>query len=785
MESRFPDQESWRPRIFDTGSPEDRSALDALRASGRVWQAHDMLERQASDLARARAPGADDSAITRAASQILNDERLGRWVYYPWSGRLVRLLAPEAFRALRLNRNCYKITPEEQARLGRLTVAVAGLSAGHAVAATLALEGACGHLKLADFDQLELSNMNRVRAGVHEIGLPKTVSIARQIMEIDPYLQLTLFPHGVTRANVDDFLGGHAPADIVVDECDSLDIKMLLRERARALGLPVIMETSDRGMQDVERFDLEPDRPILHGRLGPIDSRALEQLSPSERLDIALQIVGAETLSTRIAASMPEIGSTLVTWPQLASDVMLGGAGATAAVRRIALGQPLPSGRRYVDLDALQARAPVAPAPPAAPDTSPDALPDALSNDASHAEPAARKQSMAGRGRCSDLARFVVAHAAMAPSGGNAQPWRFHVQGARIWLRIDRARARNLLNVDDRPAYLALGAAVENVCIAAAHRGYAVDVSPFPGHANPDVVAELALRPGQTPDQAALTHLSKLIDPLRRRITNREPGSGELLARREIQRLHAAAASRGASLALALGPRVLRDVATLVAEADRIRYLCSPLHQEMFAELRWTLAQVRRRRDGIDVATLGMHATGLAGLRLAARPDVADFLREREAGTRIGRDSARALVASASAVGMLSVARDRPEDWLRAGQAMQRVWLEAARLGLGFQPVGTLIYMLHMLATPAAAVFRDSERRALMAQKQRMDTLFPPGNQSVPVMMFRLARAPMPAVRSLRLPVDDILYAGAPPSLETMPSAVEPLPWRRTARALD
>jgi hypothetical protein len=27
------------------------------------------------------------------------------------------------------------------------------------------------------------------------------------------------------------------------------------------------METSDRGVLDVERFDLEPDRPIFHGLL--------------------------------------------------------------------------------------------------------------------------------------------------------------------------------------------------------------------------------------------------------------------------------------------------------------------------------------------------------------------------------------------------------------------------------------------------------------------------------------------------------------------------------------
>jgi len=43
----------------------------------------------------------------------------------------------------------------------------------------------------------------------------------------------------------------------VIEECDSLDMKFLVREAARDRQIPVIMETSDRGVLDVERFDLE------------------------------------------------------------------------------------------------------------------------------------------------------------------------------------------------------------------------------------------------------------------------------------------------------------------------------------------------------------------------------------------------------------------------------------------------------------------------------------------------------------------------------------------------
>lgn len=45
-------------------------------------------------------------------------QEYGVWAYYPWSNRLVHVLDEEEFAELRTSRNRYKITVEEQARLG-------------------------------------------------------------------------------------------------------------------------------------------------------------------------------------------------------------------------------------------------------------------------------------------------------------------------------------------------------------------------------------------------------------------------------------------------------------------------------------------------------------------------------------------------------------------------------------------------------------------------------------------------------------------------------------------
>lgn len=205
----------------------------------------------------------------------------GRWAYYPWRRAVVAVLGPRGFRAVRLDRNRNNITSAEQDRLATLRVGVAGLSVGHVIAHTLAAQGLCGRLRLADFDHMELSNLNRVPATVFDLGVNKACVAARRVAELDPYLPVEVFAAGLTFDTVDAFLDG---LDIVIEECDSLDMKTVLREGARARRIPVLMATSDRGLVDVERFDQEPQRPILHGLLGGLDIGLLPGMSSREKV---------------------------------------------------------------------------------------------------------------------------------------------------------------------------------------------------------------------------------------------------------------------------------------------------------------------------------------------------------------------------------------------------------------------------------------------------------------------------------------------------------------------
>lgn len=741
-----PQPQTWKWSVFDRSDAEQAADMDALVRSGQVWQVRNAIDGQIEEPTRSRAQAGLDAGSQRAAiPSPAAADTFGRWIYYPWSGSLVHVLPPTEFRELRLDRNRHKITLPEQRRLARLTVGIVGLSAGNAIARTLCLEGVAERFKLADFDTLGLSNMNRLEAGVLELGLPKTVLLARRLAEINPYVELTLWEEGLKDDDIDRFLSDPR-IDVLIDEADDMRMKLLVRERARASRITVLMETSDRGMLDVERFDLEPDRPILHGLTDGITSATLGTLSDDERLALVLAIVGAESISTRAAVSLVEMKQTISTWPQLASDVVLGGAIMTMAVRRLGLGHPLASGRRYVDVDDILDR------PPA----------DACAESHGSRDCATSTSAAATAGepvvdsRISPIVQFMVEHAVLAPSGGNCQPWRFFADGMRLSVVHDRARSKNLLDADHCGSLLALGAAIQNICIAAASRGLATRIEPFPSGHNQTLVAQLSFAPG---DPSSLAEDAARLDAVRRRTTNRRKGTPGALASDDAQALVDAAGAFGARVEMLGDPAAIAEVSAIVGECDRLRLLCKPLHAEMMAEIRWTTSDAHRTGNGLGLDTLELTNAQIAVFRLLARRDVPDMLRSLDAGRRLTQLSADTVRAS-SAVALLATSTHHPADVLRAGQAFQRLWLAATARDIALQPLGATVALFRMRRSEARSAFSASELERLDELEERFHRCFRAIDAGLGVMLFRVSRAAPPSARSTRLPLGAVLFAG-------------------------
>ncbi len=328
---------------FRLQNPADKSRINDLLENTPHIQVYDELRGQLEELIKSNHPKIKftPTALEEAVNKHLGTtpiEEYGVWMYYPWSNRLVHILDEEEFAEVRTNRNRPKITREERAVLSQQIIGIIGLSVGQSIAITLAMERSFGEIRLADFDELELSNLNRIRSGVHQLGIKKVINVAREIAEIDPYLKVTCFPEGLTEANMDAFFTDGGKLNVLIDECDGLDIKIHARHKAKALGIPVLMEMNDRCTFDVERFDLEPNRPILHGLIDHLDTSQLQGLTNEQKIPYIMPMLGEHTISTKLKASMLEIEQSINTWPQLASAVVMGGAVVASTYRRMVLG---------------------------------------------------------------------------------------------------------------------------------------------------------------------------------------------------------------------------------------------------------------------------------------------------------------------------------------------------------------------------------------------------------------------------------------------------------------
>lgn len=92
----------------------------------------------------------------------------------------------------------------------------------------------------ADYDQFELVNFNRqIGAGMSTIGAYKTSVIRDMLLDINPNTKMKILNGPITANNIDTFL---EDCDIYLDSIDifSIEIRILLFERCRQLGIPVI-----------------------------------------------------------------------------------------------------------------------------------------------------------------------------------------------------------------------------------------------------------------------------------------------------------------------------------------------------------------------------------------------------------------------------------------------------------------------------------------------------------------------------------------------------------------
>lgn len=343
--------------------------------------------------------------------------------------------------------------------------------------------------------------------------------------------------------------------------------------------------------------------------------------------------------------------------------------------------------------------------------------------------------------------------AGQAPSPDNNQPWLFRHAPQDDAIEVHHCRKRALpSDAGDSFSWIAVGAALENLVLAASQEGLTSTVEYMPRPF--DVVGE-----GERVARVQLVRggrMDPLAEHLRERVTNRRLYRRSRVSDEKLTVLESAIAdSRCDVLWLTDRPR-LKQLSRLVRVADQIRFEHRPFHDEFHSVLRYGDAEARRTGDGLELKSLEVPSIAgpvFRGLKPWARMRLAN----RFGMSRMFSGYSAKQIVRSGAVGLL-VARERSDECLlEAGRAFQRVWLAATQQRLAFQPVGGLPLFLTKLAVEGESAFTTSHAARLQPLAGELEKLFPAARDNVPVMLFRIGHADPPTARSYRYETDKIV----------------------------
>ncbi|GGN50695.1 Acg family FMN-binding oxidoreductase [Actinoplanes campanulatus] len=278
-----------------------------------------------------------------------------------------------------------------------------------------------------------------------------------------------------------------------------------------------------------------------------------------------------------------------------------------------------------------------------------------------------------------------VRSAVRAPSLHNSQPWLFRIRRSSIEVHADLTRGLGVIDPEGRELLISVGAAVFTLRVALRRAGY-------------DTVEELWPEPGD-PTLAARVNLTRVVPvdaptvalaaAIPYRHTNRWPFAQVSVSADMLGQLRDAARREGAVL-IAIAPAGRDTVLDLAWGADRWLRDQPEYRRELD---RYT--DSRLRHDGVPVWAAGpCDALEVVPVR--------DFA----AASPLHRHAEP--FEPYPAIMVLATGYDAPIDWLRAGQALQRVLLTATWLGLATMPISQPVEVPAVrkaLATRVAGLF--------------------------------------------------------------------------------
>ena len=278
----------------------------------------------------------------------------GSWVVLHSQNEIYHLLKKTDYLQYRTIRNRNLITSEEQNILYNKKILFVGLSVGSQVLTSFVRTGIGNNFVIIDADEVDIHNMNRTNFFLQDLGKKKVNIIKKQILSIDPYLNVLAVDDYLDDRNVNALLKG---VDLIIDSFDDFSMKIKLRKFAKKFKIPVLsgFDISKGAMVIVERYDVEDDLDLKFYLNGYTEENilSLKEKSIVEKTKIFIKVIGEKYHDKKMLDSVLSVGKQLTGYPQLSIATSLSASLWTVAAIDILLGTVKKSLRVYVNLEDL------------------------------------------------------------------------------------------------------------------------------------------------------------------------------------------------------------------------------------------------------------------------------------------------------------------------------------------------------------------------------------------------------------------------------------------------
>jgi hypothetical protein len=255
-----------------------------------------------------------------------------------------------------------------------------------------------------------------------------------------------------------------------------------------------------------------------------------------------------------------------------------------------------------------------------------------------------------------------------APSVFNTQPWRWRIIGDVAELRADPARQVLSTDPEGRLLLLSCGAVLHHARVAAAARGRILDGTLVPDSADPLLLARFRVTSVVAPS-AQVRRLAAAIDTRR---TDRRAFGDRTVNPKRLTTLRTAVEAQGAHLHTVGGDQVLM-LASATSRAANTEH-DDPAYREDLR--RWT-HRPAEAGDGVPLTT----AVPPGGRRVPVR-DFAPDGPPLESGPGSDRGASYVIVYGPDST---------TTSWLRGGEALSALLLEATVEGLSMEPMSDVV----------------------------------------------------------------------------------------------